>query len=142
MNHINGNKEDNRLENLEWCTPSEDCIHAYKTGLNPIRHGLEIPTAKIKEEDVHWIRLNHEKVGITEMAKKFKLNCSTINNILKGITWSHLKTEGWEPIKVDPKKTYLYRKGYEDGKKASREEAMKIPDDETHCTRCGHEHHI
>ena len=35
VNHIDGNKENNMVENLEWCSQSQNTIHAYAIGLMP-----------------------------------------------------------------------------------------------------------
>ena len=89
-NHKNGIKFDNRLENLEWVTASENRLHAFKTGLQKALRGEKCKTSKLKEKDVLWIRENDGLIRRKIMAEKFNINVKTISDIIIRKNWRHL----------------------------------------------------
>lgn len=83
VNHIDGNKLNNTITNLEWATHSENTVHAIETGLicqkyksnpRPYSHKL----TKAEEADIKLSSLTH-----AELARQYKVSETTIANIRK-----------------------------------------------------------
>jgi hypothetical protein len=82
VNHINGNKLDNRAINLEWVTNIENTKKSYI--LNPLRRGQH----KLTEEQVREIKLLN--IPHREIAKLYNVSTLCIGNIKRGKTWKNI----------------------------------------------------
>lgn len=91
VNHKDGNKQNNRLDNLEWCSPLENTRHAIRTGLKTMmdQHGINNYNSKLDWQAVKYIRehYNKETCNCATLAKRFGVHQTTIKFIVDNKTW-------------------------------------------------------
>jgi len=99
VNHIDGNKSNNNVENLEWVTQTENQVHSWETGLREMtedhRKKLSISNqgkgAKVSEEGVkNMFKLFNSGVDHKELAAQYGLSRAYVSAVLSGKTWKHL----------------------------------------------------
>lgn len=91
VNHKDGNKSNNNVSNLEWCTKSENTYHAYKTGLKEARKGGEVYNSSLTNQQAKIIReraLSGE--SCKSLSKEFNVPVYTISKIKTGTSYKNV----------------------------------------------------
>ena len=103
VNHMDGNKLNNHLTNLEWVTRLDNMLHAHGTGLINIK-GERNPNAKFSKVDILEI-LERLDTGESQrdIALDYAVGCTTISNINAGYTWREVREEYERAKKTIPK---------------------------------------
>lgn len=93
VNHKDGNKTNNNINNLEWCTSHENQQHKYDIGLfdKSKISGENNHASKLTTEDVRYIRDHYiygsKQFGSYSLAKEFDISKTTVLSIIHNETW-------------------------------------------------------
>ena len=105
INHIDGNKSNNCVDNLEWIDSKGNILHAFTTGLNNNigeNHGM----SKYSEKKVRKVcKLLEKGWKIKDISKKLGVSEEVISGIKNGHSWKHISRDYEFPIEIKRKYT-------------------------------------
>lgn len=92
VNHKNGNKLDNNIENLEIVTVKQNCNHSLITGLTPTGEISTLSKLTNKQAEEVYLLAKEGSISQTKIAKKYDISQQTVSDIKIG---KHRKYDKW-----------------------------------------------
>lgn len=90
INHMDSDRQNNKISNLEWCTKQENVIHGYISGFASNR-GSKNGFSKLSEQQVLEIRKKKTE-GLThqQLANMYNVSYGCITGIIQRTNWKHI----------------------------------------------------
>ena len=92
VNHIDGNKSNNCLDNLEWCSGSFNIRHSLDTGLKTPAKGTQIASHKLTEQEVLEIceLLINSDLSLAQIGERYNVSKHCVFDIKRKKSWAWL----------------------------------------------------
>lgn len=96
VDHKDGNKKNNAVDNLEWCTQKENSSRAFEKGFTPkapVFHGELHPNHVLSEKQVSEIKALYATKAYSQrqLAKRYGISQKTVNMIVTNRAWKEIQ---------------------------------------------------